>query len=61
MDAIQSHRQMTSWLIMIATIRVKSSLSLEIDKIDKNQSGMEVKFALTASHGIYIYSLGIKH
>lgn len=52
---------MTSWLIMIATIRVKSSLSLEIDKIDKNQSGMEVKFALTASHGIYIYSLGIKH
>lgn len=41
---------------MIATIRVKSSLSPEIDKIDKKENSMwnEGEFALTASHGIYI-------
>lgn len=49
---------------MIATIRVKSSLSPEIDKIDKKENSMwnEGEFALTASHGIYIiWESSIKH
>ena len=48
---------------MIATIRVKSSLSPEIDQIDKKDSMWnEGEFALTASHGIYIiWESSIKH